>query len=101
MILTHEYFRHFSKKEYVFLMPNPRTLNVFGPRIMRIDAKMVTYFIFLHNFGRPHNRIIRICNYEKISRMSVCLSVVLSCTIRGVICEVRKGEGEGAIRCWY
>jgi hypothetical protein len=39
--------------------------------------RVTNYFLFLHHFGRPHCKIMYICKYKKISRMSVCISVVL------------------------
>ena len=76
------------------LMSNLIALIVFGPHFIA-DSKSVTYFLFLHHFIRPHCRVMCIWKYEKMSRTSVCVSVVLWCNE----CEVRKSEGE--ILCWH
>ena len=59
----------------VFVLPTLHKLNTFGPHFTAYTGKRVTHFIFLHHFGGSHYRVMYICKYEKMPRMSV--SVVL------------------------
>ena len=45
------------------------------------QGERMTHFLFLHHFVRPRCRVMCICQYE-MSRISVCVSVVLWYKIR-------------------
>ena len=44
---------------YVFLLPNLRTLQGFGPRFTADRSESVTHFLFLCHFGWSHCRVMR------------------------------------------
>ena len=63
----------------VFLMPNFRILKAFGLRYTAVRGKSVTHCLYLYHFDGSLYRAMCIFKYEyeKISRMDVCVSVVL------------------------
>ena len=63
----------------VFLMLIVCRLKMFGLCFTVDGGEGVSHFLFLHQFSGPHYRVMCICKYEKISSMSVCVSVVLWC----------------------
>ena len=64
---------------------------VFGPRFTADRGGTVTHFQCQHPFGGLHYKMMCICRYEIVSRMSV--SVLLCYNVWVMNEVVRKGEG--------
>ena len=74
-----------------------------GSALLGLEARMRHYFCVCTTL-RSHICNVDICVCEKISRMSVCVGVILWCNVMNDECEGRRGEGETqltALACSY
>ena len=53
----------------------------FGPSFTVGRGRECDQFSFVHHVSGPYCRLMPMCKYENMSRMSVCVSVVLWCNV--------------------
>ena len=71
-------------------MPTFVELSTFGPRFAVKRDESVAHFLILRHFGGPHCRVICAHKYEKMSRMNVCVGIVLWFNVRVMNVKLRR-----------